>query len=53
MDYLFEEWQEKSVGFVSYGGVSLGTRAVQELKLTITTLGMMPLPQPVNIPFFT
>lgn len=53
MDYLFEEWQEKPVGFVSYGGVSGGTRAVQELKLTITTLGMMPLPQAVNIPFFT
>lgn len=53
MDYLFEEWQEKPVGFVSYGGVSGGTRAVQELKLTITTLGMMPLPQAVNVPFFT
>ncbi|WP_027127477.1 NADPH-dependent FMN reductase [Gelidibacter mesophilus] len=53
MDYLFEEWQEKPVGFVSYGGVSGGTRAIQELKLTITTLGMMPLPQAVNIPFFT
>lgn len=53
MDYLFEEWQEKPVGFVSYGGVSGGTRAVQELKLTITTLGMMPLPQAVTIPFFT
>lgn len=53
MDYLFEEWQEKPVGFVSYGGISAGTRAVQELKLTITTLGMMPLPQAVNIPFFS
>lgn len=52
MDFLFEEWQEKPVGFVSYGGVSGGTRAVQELKLSITTLGMMPLPQAVNIPFF-
>ncbi|PJX21782.1 NADPH-dependent FMN reductase [Psychroflexus sp. S27] len=52
MDYLFNEWQEKPVGFVSYGGVSGGTRAVQELKLPTTTLGMMPLPQAVNIPFF-
>jgi len=52
MDYLFNEWQEKPVSFVSYGGVSGGTRAVQDLKLPITTLGMMPLPQAVNIPFF-
>lgn len=52
MDYLFNEWQEKPVGFVSYGGVSGGTRAVQELKSPTTTLGMMPLPQAVNIPFF-
>ncbi|MCK0114997.1 hypothetical protein MWU32_03250 [Gelidibacter sp. F63206] len=50
MDYLFEEGQEKPTGFVSYGGVSVGTRAFQELKLTITTLGMMSVPQPVNIP---
>lgn len=53
MDYLFEEWNEKPVGFVSYGGISGGTRAVQELKLTVTTLGMIPVPQAVNIPFFT
>lgn len=53
LDYLSMEWSEKPVGFVSYGGVSGGTRAVQELKSTITTLGMMPLPQAVNIPFFT
>lgn len=53
MDYLFQEWQEKPVGFVSYGGLSGGTRAVQDLKAPITTLGMMPLPQAVNIPFFT
>ncbi|MEO6833201.1 MAG: NAD(P)H-dependent oxidoreductase [Chitinophagaceae bacterium] len=53
MDFLSVEWQEKPVGFVSYGGVSAGTRAVQDLKLPITTLGMMPIPQAVNIPFFT
>ncbi len=52
-DYLYAEWQEKPMAFVSYGGVSAGTRAVQALKLPVTTLGMMPLPQAVNIPFFT
>lgn len=52
LDYLSLEWQEKPMGFVSYGGVSAGTRAVQDLKLPVTALGMMPIPQAVNIPFF-
>lgn len=53
LDYLSAEWNDKPMGFVSYGGVSAGTRAVQELKSPVTTLGMMPIPQAVNIPFFT
>ena len=53
MDYLFQEWQEKPVGLVSYGGMSGGMRAAQDLKAPITTLGMMPMPQGVAIPFFT
>jgi NAD(P)H-dependent FMN reductase len=32
IDYLHFEWQHKPVGFVSYGGVAAGTRAVQMLK---------------------
>lgn len=53
LDYLHREWQDKPVGFVSYGGVSAGTRSVQALKLPITTFNMMPLMQAVNIPFFS
>lgn len=52
-DYLSQEWNQKPMSFVSYGGISGGTRAVQELKLSVTTLEMMPLPQAVNIPFFS
>ncbi len=52
LDYLVKEWENKPMAFVSYGGLSGGTRAVQALKLPVTTLGMMPLPQAVNIPFF-
>lgn len=52
LDYLHHEWYGKAMGFVSYGGVSGGTRAVQEIKSPVTTLGMMPLTQAVNIPFF-
>ena len=51
IDYLNAEWQHKAVGFVSYGGVAAGTRAVQMLKQVITTLKMVPLFDSVNIPF--
>jgi len=51
IDYLHVEWQYKPVGFVSYGGVSGGTRAVQMLKQVVTTLKLMPLPEAVTIPF--
>jgi NAD(P)H-dependent FMN reductase len=51
LDYLFFEWAYKAAGFVSYGGVSGGTRSVQMSKLILTTLKIMPLPEAVNIPF--
>jgi NAD(P)H-dependent FMN reductase len=51
IDYLHAEWQHKPVGFVSYGGVAAGTRAVQMLKQVVTTLRMLPLVEAVNIPF--
>jgi NAD(P)H-dependent FMN reductase len=51
IDYLNAEWQHKPVGFVSYGGVAAGTRAVQMLKQVITTLKMVPMFDAVNIPF--
>jgi NAD(P)H-dependent FMN reductase len=51
IDYLHVEWQYKPVGFVSYGGVAAGTRAVQMLKLIVTTLRMTPVFEAVSIPF--
>jgi NAD(P)H-dependent FMN reductase len=53
IDYLNEEWKYKPVGFVSYGGVAAGTRAVQQLKGVVTTLNMMPIMEAVAIPFHT
>lgn len=53
LDYLHNEWKGKPMGFLSYGGVSAGTRAVEHLKIPVTTLGMMPIPTSVNIPFFS
>jgi NAD(P)H-dependent FMN reductase len=51
IDYLHAEWAYKPVGFVSYGGVAAGTRAVQMLKQVMTTLRMSPIFEAVNIPF--
>jgi NAD(P)H-dependent FMN reductase len=53
IDYLHQEWQDKPVGFVSYGGVAAGTRAVQQLKQVVTTLKLVPVVESVNIPFHT
>jgi NAD(P)H-dependent FMN reductase len=53
LDYLHWEWQHKAVGFVSYGGVAAGTRAVQALKQVVTTLRMVPVVDAVAIPFVT
>lgn len=51
LDFLHHEWQYKPIGFVSYGGVAGGTRAVQMLKQVVTTLRMTPVFESVNIPF--
>ena len=52
LDFLFREWNYKPAAFVSYGGVSGGTRSQQMAKLVITSLRMMPIPEAVTIPFY-
>src|SRR4051794_12164267 len=51
IDFLYAEWQNKPVGFVSYGGVAAGTRAVQMLKPVLAILKMVPMSVTVPIPF--
>jgi NAD(P)H-dependent FMN reductase len=53
LDYLHLEWQHKPVGFVTYGGVAAGTRALQALKPVVSALKMLPVVESVNVPFFT
>jgi len=53
LDYLLREWAYKPVAFVSYGGISGGTRSVQMTKQIVTSLRMMPIVEAVNIPMFT
>jgi NAD(P)H-dependent FMN reductase len=51
IDYLFHEWHYKAAAFVSYGGLSGGTRSVQMAKPVLTSVKVMPLPEAVNFPF--
>lgn len=51
LDFLSQEWADKAVSFVSYGGIAGGTRAVQQLKQVVTTQRMVPIFESVNITF--
>lgn len=51
-DYLFHEWALKPVGFVGYGGISGGLRAVQQLKLVVSAPNMLAV-EGMQIPFFS
>ena len=51
IDYLHHEWRHKPLGFVSYGGVAAGTRAMQALKPVAIALALVPVVAAVNIPF--
>lgn len=48
LDHLFPEWNNKPVGFVSYGGVA-GARAVEHLRQICIELSMAPIRNAVHI----
>lgn len=50
-DYLSKEWWRKPIGFVSYGGVSGGSRGVAAFDPVYTTLGAVKVTANVEIPF--
>jgi NAD(P)H-dependent FMN reductase len=51
IDFLHHEWGHKPAGFVSYGGVAAGMRAVQQLKQVLISLNMVPVNDAVAIQF--
>ena len=51
LDFLNTEWWRKPVGFVSYGGVSAGTRGVVALTTTTSGFGMVKVGANVEINF--
>jgi NAD(P)H-dependent FMN reductase len=52
IDYLYAEWANKAVGFVSYGG-SGGARAVEHLRLVCGELQMADVRQQVALSLAT
>jgi NAD(P)H-dependent FMN reductase len=50
LDYLHREWNYKPVGFVSYGGIAGGTRAVEMIKNVVLDLKMVPIGNAIVIP---
>jgi NAD(P)H-dependent FMN reductase len=49
IDLVFHEWACKPAGIVSYGGASGGMRSAQMLKLLLTSVKVMPLPEGVAV----
>ncbi|MEV8098026.1 NAD(P)H-dependent oxidoreductase [Kitasatospora sp. NPDC085879] len=52
LDFLYAEWNNKAVGFVSYGGVG-GVRAVEQLRLVAAELQMADVRQQVALSLIT
>ena len=48
IDSAYQEWQAKPVGFVSYGAVSGGLRAVEQLRLVFAELHAVTLRDSVS-----
>jgi NAD(P)H-dependent FMN reductase len=49
-DYLFAEWSNKAIGFVSYGSAG-GVRAVEQLRLIAGELQLADVRTSVGLPF--
>ena len=51
LDYLSLEWWRKPVSFVSYGGISSGTRGVSAIEPAIVGLGLVKTGANLELPF--
>lgn len=51
IDWVAQGWYHKPIGFISYGGISGGIRAVQQLKQVVLEVRMHPVHDNVYIPF--
>ena len=49
LDSIYQEWNRKPVGFVSYGS-ALGARSVEQLRQVAIELQMVPIRSAIHIP---
>ena len=52
IDYVYTEWNNKPIAFMSYGGSAGGTRAVQQLRQVAIELQMVPIRNGVHVPMY-
>lgn len=50
LDYVYQEWNKKPVGFVTYGS-ALGARTVEQLRLVAIELQMAPIRNALHMPY--
>lgn len=49
LDHLFSEWNNKPVGFISFGGVG-GARCIEQLRQVAIGFKMVPIRDAIHIP---
>jgi NAD(P)H-dependent FMN reductase len=49
LDSIFQEWNKKPVGFVSYGSAA-GARSIEQLRQVVIELQMIPIRNAIHIP---
>ena len=50
IDYVYQEWNNKPIAFVSYGSVH-GARAVEQLREVAIELQMVPIRNAIHMPY--
>lgn len=52
IDYVYSEWNNKPIAFVSYGGSAGGTRSVQQLRQVAIELQLIPIRNGIHVPMY-
>lgn len=50
LDWVGPEWVNKPVGFVSYGNIAGGARAVEQLRQVVVELGLIQIANAIHFP---
>ncbi len=50
LDYVYQEWNNKPVGFVTYGS-AMGARSVEQLREVAVELQMAPIRNAIHMPY--